>query len=79
MKKGTNKCKLVGKCSNVRTKKKCEKGCEKDYCKKLNKKLRAGAGNSEKVDELEKALFKLLPEKQVTLEQDADINRRSGR
>jgi len=38
MKKGTNKCKLVGKCSNVRTKKKCEKGCEKDYCKKLNKK-----------------------------------------
>ena len=32
-----------------------------------------------KVDELEKALFKLLPEKQVTLEQDADINRRSGR
>ena len=31
-----------------------------------------------KVDELEKALFKLLPEKQSTLEQDAHINRRSG-
>ena len=38
IKKGTNKCKLVGKCSNARTKKKCKNGCEKDYCKKLNKK-----------------------------------------
>ena len=38
MKKGTNKCKLVGKCSTTRNTNKCKNGCKKDYCKKLNKK-----------------------------------------
>ena len=37
IKKGTNKCKLVGKCSTTKLTK-CKKGCKKDYCKKLNKK-----------------------------------------
>ena len=38
IKKGTNKCKLVGKCSTTRNTNKCKNGCKKDYCKKLNKK-----------------------------------------
>lgn len=38
IKKGKNKCKLVGKCSTTRITSKCKKGCKKDYCKKLNKK-----------------------------------------